>query len=70
VAFTGGSSVGTAPVGSLAMGVPRIQLPRGLDRPLTAQDMLPQLFPRSRPDYIDSKDAYTARAWSADCSDR
>ena len=32
-----------------------------LDRPLTAQDMLPQLFPRSRPDYIDSKDAYTAR---------
>jgi hypothetical protein len=32
-----------------------------IDRPLTAQDMLPQLFPRSRPDYIDSQDAYTAR---------
>ena len=32
-----------------------------LDRPLTAQDMLPQLFPRSRPDYIDQQDAYTAR---------
>ena len=32
-----------------------------IDRPLTAQDMMPQLFPRSTPDYIDSKDAYTAR---------
>lgn len=32
-----------------------------LDRPITAQDMLPELFPRSTPNKIDSKDAYTAR---------
>ena len=32
-----------------------------IDRPLTAQDMMPQLFPRSRPDFVHNNDAYTAR---------
>jgi len=62
--MSGGKSRGshtTYNTSLLGEGLGRIQLPRGLDRPLTAQDILPQLFTRSRPDYIDSRDAYTAR---------
>ena len=35
----GGSSLGTAPVGALAMGAPRIQMPRGIERPGAVPEM-------------------------------
>ncbi len=40
-------------------GLGILDIPR--ESPATAQDFLPELFPRSSPEFIDSRDAYTAR---------
>lgn len=40
-------------------GLGILDIPR--ESPATAQDFLPELFPRSGPGFIDSRDAYTAR---------
>jgi hypothetical protein len=60
--ITGGkapSNHNTYNMGMEGRGLGTLKIPR--EESATAQDFLPELFPRSRPGYIDSKDAYTAR---------
>ena len=46
-------------MGMEGQGLGVLNIPR--ETPPTAQDFLPELFPMSNPDYLDSTDAYTAR---------
>jgi len=60
--ITGGkapSNHNTYGMGMQGRGLGVLDIPR--EAPATAQDFLPELFPLSRPDYIDPTDAYTAR---------
>ena len=60
--ITGGkapSNHNTYNMGMEGLGGGVLNIPR--EAPPTAQDFLPDLFQLSRPGYIDSKDAYTAR---------
>ena len=60
--ITGGkapSNHNTYNMGMKGLGRGVLNIPR--EAPPTAQDFLPDLFQLSRPGYIDSKDAYTAR---------
>ena len=60
--ITGGKALSnhnTYNMGMEGLGGGVLNIPR--EAPPTAQDFLPDLFQLSRPEYIDSKDAYTAR---------
>ena len=46
-------------MGMEGQGLGVLNIPR--EAPPTAQDFLPELFTRSKPGYVDSQDAYTAR---------
>ena len=60
--ITGGkapSNHNTYNMGMEGRGLGVLNIPR--EAPATAQDFMPELFLRSRPDFIDPRDAYTAR---------
>lgn len=53
------SNHNTYNMGMEGRGLGVLNIPR--EQPATAQDFIPELFLRSRPDFIDPRDAYTAR---------